>query len=143
MASLTVILRPASEGDWRSGSALISMSRASRSVILPAARLSRSANELAGGQNADRTQFKRVMKDAGRHKFDVLLFLSLDRLTREGMFRTLCYLRPCGEKREPPSSSRVLRCCGSVTVPIKRFRNTFGLRTKAVSRWKEGDVWWS
>src|SRR5260370_17285164 len=93
MASLTVILRPASEGDWRSGSALICIGRALDSVISPAGGLSRSANELAGGQNADRIQFQRVMKDAGRHKFDVLLFWSLERLTREGTFKTLCYLR--------------------------------------------------
>ena len=33
------------------------------------------------------------MRDASRHRFDVLLFWSLDRLTREGTFKTLCYLR--------------------------------------------------
>lgn len=47
----------------------------------------------ATGKNGDRAQFQRMMKDAGRHKFDVLLFWSLDRLTREGTFKTLCYLR--------------------------------------------------
>jgi DNA invertase Pin-like site-specific DNA recombinase len=47
----------------------------------------------ATGKNGDRAQFRRMMQDAGRHKFDVLLFWSLDRLTREGTFKTLCYLR--------------------------------------------------
>lgn len=47
----------------------------------------------ASGKNGDRIQFRKMMEDAGRHKFDVLLFWSLDRLTREGTFKTLCYLR--------------------------------------------------
>lgn len=47
----------------------------------------------ATGKNGDRAQFQKMMKDAGRHKFHVLLFWSLDRLTREGTFKTLCYLR--------------------------------------------------
>lgn len=47
----------------------------------------------ATGKNGDRDQFRAMMKDANRRKFDVLLFWSLDRLTREGTFKTLCYLR--------------------------------------------------
>ena len=47
----------------------------------------------ATGKNGDRAHFQRMLKEAGRHKFDVLLFWSLDRLTREGTFKTLCYLR--------------------------------------------------
>src|SRR5438552_2325473 len=47
----------------------------------------------ATGKNGDRTHFHRMMKDVGRHKFECLLFYSLDRLTREGTFKTLCYLR--------------------------------------------------
>src|SRR4051794_37504023 len=34
-----------------------------------------------------------MLRDGGRHRFDVLLFWSLDRLTREGTFKTLVYLR--------------------------------------------------
>jgi DNA invertase Pin-like site-specific DNA recombinase len=34
-----------------------------------------------------------MMKAAGQRRFDVLLFWSLDRLTREGTWMTLCYLR--------------------------------------------------
>jgi DNA invertase Pin-like site-specific DNA recombinase len=47
----------------------------------------------ASGKSGDRAQFQAMMRDAGRHRFDVLLFWSLDRLTREGTFKTLCYLR--------------------------------------------------
>ena len=31
--------------------------------------------------------------DVSKHRFDLLLFWSLDRLTREGTYKTLTYLR--------------------------------------------------
>src|SRR5262249_2737594 len=43
-------------------------------------------------KNGDRESFKQLWADAEKHKFDLLLFWSLDRLTREGTFRTLTYL---------------------------------------------------
>jgi DNA invertase Pin-like site-specific DNA recombinase len=46
----------------------------------------------ATGRNGDRPQFQAVMRDASRHKFDLLLFWSLDRLTREGAVKTIVYL---------------------------------------------------
>jgi DNA invertase Pin-like site-specific DNA recombinase len=33
------------------------------------------------------------LTDAAKHRFDLLLFWSLDRLTREGTYKTLTYLR--------------------------------------------------
>lgn len=45
------------------------------------------------GKNGDRDAFKRMLGDAGRHAFDVLLFWALDRLTREGPLKTLLYLK--------------------------------------------------
>jgi len=47
----------------------------------------------ASGRNGDRQQFMKMMHAAGHHRFDLLLFWSLDRLTREGAFQTLFYLR--------------------------------------------------
>jgi DNA invertase Pin-like site-specific DNA recombinase len=47
----------------------------------------------ATGRKGDRVAFNRMWQDAERHKFDCLLFWSLDRLTREGPFQTLLYLR--------------------------------------------------
>ena len=44
------------------------------------------------GRKADRPQFQAAMKDARKRKFDVLLFWSLDRLTREGVLKTLLIL---------------------------------------------------
>jgi DNA invertase Pin-like site-specific DNA recombinase len=44
-------------------------------------------------RNGERTGFKRMWKGAEAHWFDVLLFWSPDRLTREGTFATLQYLR--------------------------------------------------
>jgi DNA invertase Pin-like site-specific DNA recombinase len=47
----------------------------------------------AGAKNGERKGFKSLFADAGKHRFDVVLFWSLDRLTREGTFKTHCYLR--------------------------------------------------
>lgn len=44
------------------------------------------------GKNGDRPQFQRMLEAASRREFDVLLFWSLDRLTREGALATLKYL---------------------------------------------------
>jgi len=44
-------------------------------------------------KNGNRPGFKAMWKDAASHKFDCLLFWSLDRLTREGAWKTLDYLR--------------------------------------------------
>ena len=44
-------------------------------------------------KNGERIGFKAMWKDAAAHKFDVLLFWSLDRLTREGTLQTLTSLR--------------------------------------------------
>jgi DNA invertase Pin-like site-specific DNA recombinase len=55
----------------------------------------------ASAKNGDRKGFQSLFTDAARHRFDVVLFWSLDRLTREGTFKTHCYLRQltdCGVK---------------------------------------------
>src|SRR5580704_15173666 len=55
----------------------------------------------ASAKNGDRKGFKAMFADAARHRFDVVLFWSLDRLTREGTFKTHVYLRQlsdCGVK---------------------------------------------
>jgi DNA invertase Pin-like site-specific DNA recombinase len=44
------------------------------------------------GRKADRPKFQAAMKDARKRKFDVLLFWSLDRLSREGVLKTLLIL---------------------------------------------------
>ena len=44
------------------------------------------------GRKADRPQFQAAMRDARKRKYDVLLFWSLDRLTREGVLKTLLIL---------------------------------------------------
>ncbi len=45
--------------------------------------------EYESGGKADRPQFKAMMAAASRREFDVLLFWSLDRLSREGALKTL------------------------------------------------------
>lgn len=46
----------------------------------------------SGGKSA-RPEFQRMFKDASQRKFDLLLFWSLDRLSREGALETLHYLQ--------------------------------------------------
>jgi DNA invertase Pin-like site-specific DNA recombinase len=47
-----------------------------------------------GGKNGDRVEFQRMMANAYQREFDVVLFLSLDRFSREGVVETLQYLKP-------------------------------------------------
>ena len=44
------------------------------------------------GKHSDREAFQRMFRDASQRKFDVLLFWSLDRLSREGALETLQHL---------------------------------------------------
>lgn len=47
----------------------------------------------ATGKRSDREQFQRMFAAASRREFDVLLFWSLDRLSREGVVETLNHLQ--------------------------------------------------
>jgi DNA invertase Pin-like site-specific DNA recombinase len=47
----------------------------------------------ASGKTGDRAQFKRMMAAASMREFDMVLFWSLDRLSREGVLQTLTYLQ--------------------------------------------------
>jgi DNA invertase Pin-like site-specific DNA recombinase len=47
----------------------------------------------ASGKTGDRMQFKRMMAAASMREFDMVLFWSLDRLSREGVLETLTYLQ--------------------------------------------------
>src|SRR5271167_474330 len=46
----------------------------------------------ASGKRSDRPKFQQMLEAASKREFDVLLFWSLDRLTREGALATLRYL---------------------------------------------------
>lgn len=48
--------------------------------------------DLASGSNGDRQGFLRMLEDADKRKFDLLLIWSLDRLSREGIRNTLGYM---------------------------------------------------
>lgn len=45
------------------------------------------------GKHSDRAEFQTMFADASRRRFDVLLFWSLDRLSREGALETLQHLQ--------------------------------------------------
>jgi DNA invertase Pin-like site-specific DNA recombinase len=49
--------------------------------------------DVASGGKSDRQQFKQMFLDASQRRFDLLLFWSLDRLSREGVLSTLQYLQ--------------------------------------------------
>src|SRR5438067_689150 len=49
-------------------------------------------DQASGGTN-NRVEFKRMFQDASQRRFDVLLFWSLDRLSREGVLETLQHLQ--------------------------------------------------
>jgi DNA invertase Pin-like site-specific DNA recombinase len=44
------------------------------------------------GKHSDRPEFQHMFQDASQRKFDILLFWSLDRLSREGALETLQHL---------------------------------------------------
>jgi len=47
----------------------------------------------ASGKTADRPAFRRMFADASRKEFDMVLFWSLDRFSREGVLETLQHLQ--------------------------------------------------
>ena len=46
----------------------------------------------ATGKHSDREQFQRLFQDASQRQFDIVLFWSLDRFSREGVRETLNHL---------------------------------------------------
>jgi len=48
--------------------------------------------DYASGAKSDRVQFQTMFRDASQRKFDLVLFWSLDRFTREGSYQTAHYL---------------------------------------------------
>ena len=49
--------------------------------------------DTVSGGSPIRPEFNRMMEDASKRKFDMLLFFALDRLTREGTRKTIQYLQ--------------------------------------------------
>jgi DNA invertase Pin-like site-specific DNA recombinase len=49
--------------------------------------------DIASGKSGDREQFKALFAAASRREFDLVLFWSLDRFSREGVLETLQYLQ--------------------------------------------------
>ena len=60
------------------------------SVLRTRARIRRTSLH---GKHSDRDQFQKLFVDASRGKFDLVLFWSLDRFSREGVLETLNHLR--------------------------------------------------
>src|SRR5580704_2538422 len=56
-------------------------------------RIKREYVDVATGKNSDREQFRALFKAASRREFELVLFWSLDRFSREGVLETLTYLQ--------------------------------------------------
>jgi DNA invertase Pin-like site-specific DNA recombinase len=55
--------------------------------------ISKEYVDVATGKNGDREQFKALFDAASRREFELVLFWSLDRFSREGVLETLQYLQ--------------------------------------------------
>jgi DNA invertase Pin-like site-specific DNA recombinase len=55
--------------------------------------INREFVDVATGKTGDREQFKALFKAASRREFELVLFWSLDRFSREGVLETLTYLQ--------------------------------------------------
>ena len=55
--------------------------------------------DIISGGSANKPEFGRMMEDASKKKFDMLLFFALDRLTREGARKTIQYLQRLDDYR--------------------------------------------
>ncbi len=53
--------------------------------------------DVISGASPMRPEFNRMMKDASKRKFEMVLFFALDRLTREGTRKTIQYLQMLDE----------------------------------------------
>lgn len=53
-------------------------------------------HESGGKGTSGRVQFDRLFQDASRRRFDIVLFWSLDRFSREGLAQTVLYLHRLG-----------------------------------------------
>src|SRR5271157_971024 len=56
-------------------------------------RIKREYVDVATGRTGDREQFKALFRAASRREFELVLFWSLDRFSREGVLETLTYLQ--------------------------------------------------
>jgi DNA invertase Pin-like site-specific DNA recombinase len=56
-------------------------------------KIKREYVDVASGKNGDREQFKALFSAASRREFELVLFWSLDRFSREGVLETLQYLQ--------------------------------------------------
>src|SRR5260370_6694839 len=103
--------------------------------------ISREYVDRETGATSDGEQFQAMFGDAGRRKFDLLLFWSLDRLSREGAVETLQHLQrltSCGIGYKSFTEQYLDSCgifkdavIGILAVIAKQERVRLSERTKA------------
>lgn len=97
----------------------------------------------ASGSTADRDQFQAMFQAASQHEFDVLLFWSLDRLTREGVLPTLQYLTRLSDYGWPGgrSLSSTLTARAYFAMPLSAFWPRLPSRSASVSQKESPPAW--
>src|SRR6266478_1754449 len=103
--------------------------------------ISREYIDRETGSTSDREQFQAMFADASRRNFDLLLFWSLDRLSREGVLETLQHLNrltACGVGYKSFTEQYLDSCgifkdavIGILAVIAKQERVRLSDRTKA------------
>jgi len=103
--------------------------------------ISREYIDRETGTRSDREQFQAMFADASKHRFDLLLFWSLDRLSREGVLETLQHLNrltACGVGYKSFTEQYLDSCgifkdavIGILAVVAKQERVRLSERTKA------------
>src|SRR6267378_5081465 len=103
--------------------------------------ISREYVDRETGATSDREQFQAMFADANRRKFDLVLFWSLDRLSREGVLETLQHLNrltACGVGYKSYTEQYLDSCgifkdavIGILAVIAKQERVRLSERTKA------------
>ncbi|MDD2710122.1 MAG: recombinase family protein [Verrucomicrobiae bacterium] len=79
-----------STGDQDAGNQQAQLIRFARSQKW---KVTQTFTDTASGGRSDRKEFQKLMAAAAQHRFDLVLFWSLDRFSREGVARTLHYLQ--------------------------------------------------
>src|SRR6266849_60291 len=103
--------------------------------------ISREYIDRETGSTSDRAEFQAMFADANRRKFDLLLFWSLDRLSREGALETLQHLNrltACGVGYKSYTEQYLDSCgifkdavIGILAVIAKQERVRLSERTRA------------
>jgi hypothetical protein len=79
-------------------------------------KLSGEYEDYASGKSSERPNFRKLFEDAARRKFDLVLFWSLDRFSREGVLETLQHLQRLNSHGRIFAVRRCVQRGGTATI---------------------------